>query len=114
MQRPLPPEPFGSSRLPFGGLGAPILAPWEHLGGPFEQQDPLEAVWHVIFIDLEVILGPSFESFLGTEVGNFSLFSGLFPGHCLLSISESKFRCLGLLNLGVCLESIAKTNFPQT
>ena len=40
--RPLPPAPFGSSGLPFGGLGASILAPWgiilaprEHPGGPF-------------------------------------------------------------------------------
>ena len=51
---------------PFGTLGA-ILAPWEQLGGPWEQQDGLEGVWHRIFIDLGVILGPYFESFLGTE-----------------------------------------------
>ena len=65
---------FSSLRLPFGELGASILAPWETilaprepLGGPWEQQDGLERVRHRSFIDLGMILRPYFESFLGTD-----------------------------------------------
>ena len=32
-RRPLPWAPFSSSRLPFGGLGASILAPWGQQDG---------------------------------------------------------------------------------
>ena len=51
LTRPLPPAPFSSSQLPFGRLGASILAPWgtvlaprKHLGGPWKQQDGHEVV----------------------------------------------------------------------
>ena len=70
--RPLPPALFSSSRLAFERLGASILAPsgtilapWEHPGGPWEQQDGLEAVRHMIFMDLGMVLSPYFEGFSG-------------------------------------------------
>ena len=63
----------------FSTLGAP----WEHLGGPWKQQDGFEGIRHRIFIDFEVTWGPYFESFLGTEAWSFNFCSGLFPGHFL-------------------------------
>ena len=43
-----------------------LVPPFWHPGGPW-WQDGFEGVRHRIFIDFEVILGPNFESFLGTE-----------------------------------------------
>ena len=55
------------------------MAPWEHLGTSWEQQDGLEGVWNRIFIDFGFTLGPHFESFFGTEAWKFNFLSGLFP-----------------------------------
>ena len=57
--------------------------PFWHLRGPWEQQDGLERVRHMIFIDLVLIWGSYFESFLGTDAGHFNLCSGLFLGNFL-------------------------------
>ena len=63
------------------------MAPREHLGGPWEQQDEHEVVLNRIFIDLGVILGPYFKTFLETEAWSFNLSSGLFPGHFFVDVS---------------------------
>ena len=54
---------FGTSGAPWGA----ILAPRDHPGGPWEQQDGHELVWSRIFIDFGVILGPVYISFLGSR-----------------------------------------------
>ena len=69
----------------FGTAGAPwgvILAPRDHPGGPWEQQDGLEVVQNRISIDFAVILGPYFESLFGTEARNSHFVPQLFPGQC--------------------------------
>ena len=48
--------------------------------------------------------------FLEFKMLKIRFFSGLFPGH-FLSISESKFRRLGLPNRGFRMEGIAKIDF---
>ena len=69
------PARFNFSWLPFGGLVSPfwhpggtILAPREHIGGPWEQQDGREGVRNRTSIDFEMILGVYFESFLAGRV----------------------------------------------
>ena len=45
----------------FGVSGAPweaILVPWDHPGGPWEQQDGLDFANDRIFVDFGVISGP--------------------------------------------------------
>ena len=42
----------------------------------------------------------------------FFLLFGLLPGNCL-SISESKFQCLGLPNRGFRMESVAQIDFSR-
>ena len=44
---------FGSSGVP----GDAILAPQDHSGGPWEQQDGYEVARHRILVDCGVILG---------------------------------------------------------
>ena len=69
---------WGSWCLHFGTLGT-ILAPREHLGGPWEQKDGHERVQNQTVIDSKSI----WESYLqrvGIEAQNFNFFSGLFSG----------------------------------
>ena len=56
-------------RLHFGTLGS-IFAPRGHLGGPWEKQEGHEGIRNQIVIDLGSILGPYFNSFLGTDAGH--------------------------------------------
>ena len=91
---------FMSSRLPLPGLGASILAPWgtDHFGTwgtPWrtmgaagwtrtsletnEQFRKLKT--NSLKLDSVMILGPHFESLLGTEAWKFNFVPGLFPGH---------------------------------
>ena len=58
--RPLPPAPFSSSRLAFGGL---------------------VGVQHRICIDFGLVMGPYFERLFGTEAWNFNFSLGSFPGY---------------------------------
>ena len=58
--------PFCHSGGPFWHLGSTlgaILASWDNLGGPWEQQDGHEVVRNTIFIDFGVILGPCILAF---------------------------------------------------
>ena len=55
---------FGTS----GALWGTILAPRDRPGGAWERQDGQEVVWNRIFIDLEVILGPVYISFLNSRI----------------------------------------------
>ena len=84
---------LGALVRPFWHLGG--VAPWENLGGPWEQQDGLYGVRYRIFMDLEVILGVYFERSLGTEAWNFNLSSGLFPGHFLYRLLTRHFNAWG-------------------
>ena len=111
--RPLLPAPFSSSQLPFGFgvLGAYILVRW----GIF---------WHLgsTLGNLFGILGPPWKTMgaAGHEVGwsgagllsaeaRYFSFCQVCFQVILKTMSESKFRCLGLLIQGSRMESIEKT-----
>ena len=66
---------FGTSGAPWGA----ILAPRDHLGGPWEQQDGHEVVRSRIFIDFGVILEPVYRSFLNSGRSKLHFVSGLIP-----------------------------------
>ena len=97
--------------LHFGTLGT-IFAPRGHLGGPWEKQEGHEGIRNQVFIDLESISGPYFDSLLGIEAWNFDFVSGVFPGHFFATIFGAKFGRRGLLKPGFRTEGIAKNNFP--
>ena len=115
--------------LPFRGRGASILlfwetisAPREHPGGPFlapqdnpgrpwEQQDGLEMVLYGILFDFGLILGPVYINFWSSRTLKFRFFGGSCFQVIFLSISETKFRRLGLPNRGFRMEGIATTYF---
>ena len=79
---------FGPSGVPWDA----ILAPRDHPGRPWEQQDGLEMVVYSILFDLGVILGPVFISFLSSRSLKFHCcFRACFQV-IFLSLSESKFR----------------------
>ena len=90
---------------PFVGFGASILAfrvtvfpPREHPSGPpREQQDGLEVVLCRILFDFGLILGLVYISFLHSRSQKFHVFE-LVSRSYFSSISESKFRRLGLPN----------------
>ena len=50
-----------------GAPGAAILAPQDHAGGPWEQQDGFEMVVYRILFDLGMVLGPVYISFLSSR-----------------------------------------------
>ena len=57
------------------------MAPRDHAGGPWEQQDGLEMVVYKILFDFGVILGPVYISFLSSRTPKFRFFfSGGFLG----------------------------------
>ena len=63
---------------------AAVLAPRDHVGGPWEQQDGFEMVVYRILFDSEVIWGPVYISFLGSKSLKCHFCSGLFPYHLLI------------------------------
>ena len=77
-------------------LGA-ILAPRGHPGGPWEQQDAFEMVAYRILFDLGMILRLVYISFSGARSSKIRFFRACFQ-IIFLSISESKFRRLGIPN----------------
>ena len=97
-RRPLPPALFGSSGCllgvwcrhfdisgnHFGTSGASYLAPWDHPGRPWEQQDGLEMVVYRILFDWRVILRPVHIRFLSSRRLKFHFVSGLFTGHFVI------------------------------
>ena len=94
------PSAFSFSRLPFGILGASILAPWvtilaprEHPGGPREQQDGHVGVPESNFIlRFGIDVGTHCDSFVGTGSQNVVSCSSLVPGCTVFSM---EFRTLG-------------------
>ena len=55
----------------FGTSGAPweaVLAPRDHPGGPWEQQDGFEVVNNRILVDLGIISGHVYVSFFGFKM----------------------------------------------
>ena len=66
---------FSTSGASWGG----ILAPRDHLGGLWEQQDGLEVVIRSILFDFGVILGPVHISFFSSRRLRFHSFFGLVP-----------------------------------
>ena len=82
------------------------MAPRDHSGGPWEQQDGHEVVWNRIFIDLGVILGLVYTIFFDFKTLGILFFSGLFLG-------QLKFRRLGLQIRGLRKEGLAKVNFSH-
>ena len=65
---------FGTSVAPSGI----ILAPPDHPGIPWEQQNGFELVVYTILCEFGLILGLDFESFLSTEACNVPVFLGCF------------------------------------
>ena len=63
-----------------------VLALQERLEGPSEQQDGHDGVRNRISMDFELILGPYFESFLGTEVSKFQFVFGIVRRPLLVPI----------------------------
>ena len=62
--------PFPHYGSHFGISGAPweaILAPRDHPGGPWEQQDGHEVANNRIFVDFGVISGPVYVGFSGPK-----------------------------------------------
>ena len=131
----MPPAPFDFSGLPFGSLGASffefwepfwflgstlgdhfgvsatweaILAPRDHPGGPWEQQDGHEVVRNRIFIDFGVIVGPYFESCCWHRGLEFKLLFGLVSKSLFVFTFESKSRRVDLLKRCCCIEGVAK------
>ena len=60
-----------------GGSGGAILAPRNHAGGPWEQQDGLGMLAYRILLDLGMILGPVYISFVSSRNLNFHFVFGL-------------------------------------
>ena len=88
-----------------------ILAPRDHAGGPWEQQDGFEMVAYRILLDFGVIFGPVYITFLSSKILKYRYcFRACFQVICL-SMSELKFRRLGFPNQGFRIESIAKNAF---
>ena len=57
------------------------MAPRDHPGGPWQQQDGHEVVNDTILVDFGVTSGPDYVSFLGVQNAfNLVLFLGLCPG----------------------------------
>ena len=70
--------------MDFGISGAPweaILAPRDHPGGPWEQQDGHEVVNDKNFVDFVIILGLVYVSFWSAKCFKIHCFVGLCPGH---------------------------------
>ena len=74
------------------------MAPWDHLGRPWEQQDGYEVVRNRIFIDSAMIFGSYFDSCLVTEACNCNFCFRLVSRSLFSKISESKFRRSCLLS----------------
>ena len=60
-----------------------IVAHWRHPGRSWEQQEGHVGVRNQIVSDFGMMWGSNFECFLGSEMSNSVLFSGLFPRHVL-------------------------------
>ena len=84
----------------------------DRTGGPWEQQDGHEVPRNRIFSDLGVILGPVYISFLVSKPVSVVFVRACFLQLCL-SISEPKFRRLGLQIQGIRKESTANIDFSQ-
>ena len=84
------------------------MAPRDHPGGPWEQQDGLEAVDTRIFVDFGVIWGIVYAGFLISKYFKICCFRSCFHV-ILLSISVSKYRRLGLSNQGFRIEGLQKS-----
>ena len=54
-----------------------MLAPRDHPGGPWQQQDGLEMVVYMLLFDFGVILGPVYISFLNSRNLKFDFVFGL-------------------------------------
>ena len=67
-----------------------MLAPRDHAGGPWDQQDRLGMVVYRISFDFGVILGPAYIIFLNSRSSKFHFCFGLVS-RSFLSISESTF-----------------------
>ena len=65
------------------------MAPWDHPGGPWGQQDGLEVVVSMLLVDFGVVLGPVYISFLISMSLTFHFVSGLFPGKFVFVIEIS-------------------------
>ena len=98
----------------FGTSGAPweaVLALRDRHGGPWEQQDGLEVANNRICVDSGMVLGLVYISFWNSK--RFEIcFSKLVSRSCS-SISEFKFRRLGLPNRGFLTEGFANTDFKS-
>ena len=88
-----------------------ILAPRDHPGGPWEQQDGHEVARHRIFVDFGVISGPVYVGFSGLKCFKNRFLFRLVSMAFLLAISDSDFRRLGLPNRRFRMEGIAKIDF---
>ena len=98
----------------FGTSGAPweaILAPRDHPGGQWKQQDGFEVLDNRILLDFGVILGLVHVSVLGFRMLIFLFDCGCFQVTFLLSISEPDFKRWGLPSRGFRFESSAKIDF---
>ena len=110
-------EPFLHLGTTLGGnfsvSGAPweaILAPRDHPGGPWEQQDGREVTNNMIFADFGLIF-ELVRQFWETKMLKQCVFCLAWFQVILLKISASKFRRLGLPNRGFHMESTAKIIF---
>ena len=98
---------FGVSRAPWEA----ILAPRDHPGGPWEQQDGHEVANNRIFVDVGLISRPVYVSFWASKcVLELCFFQTCFQVICL-SISDSSFRRLGLPHRRSRMEGIANIDF---
>ena len=86
------------------------LAPWDHPGGPWEQQDGHEVARHRILVDFGVISGLVYVSFWVSKCVFLFLCLGLFSVR-FSAIFDSMFRRLGLKNLCFRVGGIAKIDF---
>ena len=123
-------RPLSSWQLPFGGLGAfilaprgTILAPREHPGGPFwhvgttledHGNSRMDTRWSFtescsIWTDFWTL----FWKFFGHRGLKFQFVFGFVSRSLLIPLSDSKFQFLGLINLGSRQDSIAKNTFSH-
>ena len=84
-----------------------MLVPRGHPGRPSEQQEGHVGVWSRFLIDFGTVWERHFESFF------LLFFLELVSRLLFVPILVSKSGCLGLLNQGFRIESIAKHNLSQ-
>ena len=71
------------------------MAPWDDLGGPWEQQDGIKMVVYKILFDFELILGPVYISFLTSRSLQFHFcvfpnYFSRFPNRNVATFGTSK------------------------